>query len=150
MKGLVAPLLALAAGINLAWQVRGLSLAFASLRWHATRGTVLSCRVDDMPFALGDIGAEDGNHSAHVRYAYQVLGRAYASTRLTYRPTRWIVFEEAVDYLHGLRRGAEVDVRYDPRRPARAVLVPGPSDENIVRVVLALLAFGGTVWWWLV
>jgi len=148
MREVVAVLLVLAAALNLAWHLRSLLLAFASLRWERTTGTVLACRVDDMPFPLAGPHAQDGHHSAHVRYAYRVGARAFESMRLSYRPTRWILFSEAVDYLHGLRRGTQVDVHYDPRNPARAVLLPGPSDENMVRVVLSLLALVAAVWWW--
>lgn len=153
MTDALVRLTVLATAVVLGWQLQCLRLAFASLRWKPVRARVLSCHVGELPgFILGDADFDaraDGNHSANVRYAYKVLGTAFVCTRLSYRPTRWILFSEAIDYLQGLRSGIEVDAFYDPARPSRAVLVPGPSEENILRVAIALLAFAVALWVWL-
>lgn len=135
----------LAASVYFGWHVRSLLLAFASRDWPVVRGQLLACYVDELPLLPGE-DRDDGYHSANVRYAYKVRGTTYVSKRLSYRPTRWILFADALDYLHDLRTGAQVDVFYDPRHPGRAVLLPGPSDDNILRVAFALVLLAAAVW----
>jgi hypothetical protein len=68
----------------------------------------------------------------HAHYRYKVGARWYHSRRLSYRATQWIRFGTALDMIHGMRAGREVDVFYDPRKPERAVLIPGSSTGNVV------------------
>lgn len=118
-----------------AWQARALLLAKASAGWPRTRGRVLSAYLDEtQPDEDGDV-----SHSAHVRYRYQVGRHHYTSTRLSYRPTRYLGFSDAAELLDGIVQGREVEVSYDPQRPQRAVLVPGSSTANLVHLLLAVL-----------
>lgn len=140
----VAPIgmLLLALGV-VVWQARTLLLAKASAEWQLTRGRVLSAYLDESgPDEDGEV-----SHSAHVRYRYQVGRRHYVSTRLSYQPTHYLAFSSATALLDGIVLGREVDVYYDPRRPERAVLVPGSSTDNLVHLIVPALILLGMLWY---
>lgn len=130
------PFLFLLAALALvAWQARSLMLAKASAEWRTTRGRVLSAYLDESnPDEDGEV-----SHSAHVRYRYHVGRRHYISTRLSYRPTRYLGFSDAAELLDGIVENREVEVYYDPQHPQRAVLVPGSSTANLVHLIIAAL-----------
>jgi hypothetical protein len=128
------------------WQARKLLLAMASNEWKQTKGTVLKAYVDESATYDEDGIGDDVTHSVHVRYTYKIGSRRFESTRLTYRPTFGLVFSEAVDLLHGITQGKEVDVFYDPRCPERAVLVPGSSTDNVVHLALSFVFLAVVLW----
>lgn len=91
-----------------------------SYRWPRTTGTVVSVDTED----LGNPG--NTRHVAAPTYRYEVDGRPHESSRLTYRVdhgdrTEW----EARENAERFSPGQEVEVRYDPDDPSRAVLLPG-------------------------
>ena len=85
----------------------------------------------------------------HAHYRYRVGATWYHGKRLTYRASRWIRFREALDMIDGLRVGREVEVWYDPRKPARAVLIPGSSTGNIVLLGIYLVVASILLFAWL-
>jgi hypothetical protein len=126
-----------------AWEVRNIGLGFASQHWTHTIGVLDKVWVEDMPDLQleGDpFRDEEGTHSVHARYAYKVGARWYRARRVSYRATWWIRFGEALDMIHGMRPGREVDVWYDPRQPGRSVLIPGSSNANAVLLSIYLVA----------
>jgi hypothetical protein len=126
-------------------------LGEASRRWPRTRGTVV-----DIWFDVQDKSDADGgtyvSTDAHLTYEYVVAGRRFRSKRFTYRPSRGLGEREAYALLSGIRKGQEVDVRYDPRRPARAVVLPGthPGSQWTILggIVIACIAFGYAAMHW--
>ena len=142
---LLATLLGLAA-----WELRNIHYGLESRDWTHTVGVLSKVWVEDMPdlqLESDPFRDEEGTHSVHARYAYKVGGRWIQARRVSYRATYWIRFHEALDMIHGMRPGREVDVWYDPRKPGRSVLVPGSSTTNAVLlciylVVAAIVLFG--------
>lgn len=135
-------LLVAAAVVHLLWNVRIAWLARASAGWPSTTGVVQRAYVDE---SLGD---EDGNVSyiARVHYSYSVRGQRYASRRLSYR---WMWRDrstDVVEMLRGRTEGREVEVRYDPRSPARAVLFPGSGPHDALRLGFAAALCVWAVW----
>jgi hypothetical protein len=128
----------------LAWQVRELLLALASRHWPQVTGTVLKAWFDES--VDRDDGREVVTHTANVVYRYRVGVRDYESARLSYQPTSGTVFGDVTALLRNVHAGREVDVYYDPRRPARAVLVPGSSTDNLLRVFAFAAFFGFMAW----
>lgn len=64
-----------------------------------------------------------GGRWATVRYAYEVRGARHQSSRLSFVQTN-LTGPQADAVLARYPAGAEVEVRYDPQRPAYAVLEP--------------------------
>ena len=142
---LMVVLVALALAAYEAWRIH---LGLEAMRWLRTTGKLTRAWVDDATLPI-EFDAEDGEgrHSANVRYHYKVGARWYKSSRLSYRGTLWLPLEEAYSLIQGLEEGREVDVHYDPRNPARAVLVPGSSTGNLLNFMLYLGAAAFALYW---
>ena len=119
-------------------------LAIDSMHWAHTVGKVTKVWVEDAP--LDDEIGSDGTHSAHAHYRYQVGARWYEGKRLTYRVTWGLRFGEALGLIRDLHVGREVDVFYDPRKPERAVLVPGSATTDFVAAVFSVVTFAWLLW----
>jgi hypothetical protein len=133
-----------------AWKIH---LGQASTLWERTTGVLHKVWVaDSVDLYLGEqdpFGDHEGTHSVHAHYRYQVGTQWYDSKRLTYRLARWIRFREALAMIDGLRVGREVEVWYDPRKPSRAVLIPGSSTGNIVMLTTYLVVASILLFTWL-
>ena len=135
--GIALALLALAG-----WEAWKIHFGLESRTWEHTVGVVGKVWVEDMPDLELDqdpFKDHEGTHSVHAHYRYKVNGRWYHGRRVTYAATRWIRFREALRMIEGLRTGREVDVFYDPAKPARAVLIPGSSTANLVFLCMYLV-----------
>ena len=136
-----------------AWEAWKIHLGQASTLWERTTGVLHKVWVEDsVDLYLGEqdpFGDHEGTHSVHAHYRYQVGTQWYDSKRLTYRLARWIRFREALAMIDGLRVGREVEVWYDPKKPARAVLIPGSSTGNIVALALYLVVASILLFAWL-
>ena len=121
-----------------AYEVWRIHLGIEAMRWLRTTGKLTKAWVDEatLPIEFDEDG--ESYHSANVRYHYKVGARWYKSSRLSYRGTLWLPQDEAHSLIAGLQEGREVDVHYDPRNPARAVLVPGSSTGNLMNLLLYL------------
>ena len=129
-----------------AYEARRIHLGIEAMRWRTTIGKLTQAWMDEatLPFEFDDDGV--GRNSANVRYHYKVGARWYRSSRLSYRGTLWLPEDEAQELLQGLVEGRDVDVHYDPRNPARAVLVPGSSTGNLLNLMLYLGAASFALW----
>jgi hypothetical protein len=78
--------------------------------------------------------------SAVVGYEYQVRGVKHTSRRLDYagRGAGWSARRVLTRY----SEGDVVSVSYDPSEPARAVLEPGMSIGNVLRLLVGLAVLG--------
>ena len=139
MPCIILALLALAA--REAWHIQ---LGFASLQWSHTVGTLERIWQES---DSGDPRTE-ARHAVFARYTYAVDGRAYRGRRVSYRMMSQLPLGEALEVMHGLRKGSEVDVYYDPARPGRAVMLPGSGTGNIVALatLLVLAVLCGWAW----
>lgn len=118
---------------KLLWHWRQYALGEASRRWCLTQGTVA-----DIWFDVQEKTDSDGDHyvstDAHLVYDYVVAGRRHRSRHFTYRPARGLGEREAYALLSGIRKGQTIEVRYDPKRPQRAVVLPGTDNRNLWRI----------------
>lgn len=146
MSVVVSLVCACISGIGLGSCYRTYRLAEASRRWPRVQGTILELRHDES--STYDEDAPDRvTFSSHMTFAYRVAGRAYRSTRFTFRPTRGLGQQAAYAMLRGLRRGQSVDVHYDPEQPSRAVVVTGSDSGNMQRLATwGLLLVASIVW----
>ena len=126
--------LALAFGIFMAgrasWSWRLYRLGEASRHWPRTEGTVVDIWFDVREKSDGDTGTYISTN-AHLVYDYVLNGRRYRSRHFTYRPSRGLGEREAYALLSGITRDQRVEVRYDPRRPQRAVVLTGTDAGNL-------------------
>ncbi len=97
----------------------GLALGRETSGWPSTKGRVLGQRL-----ALTWIASRMGVRPL-VLYRYRVEGTAYECDRISYRLDSSMVFSEAERVAYHYPPGSDVVVRYDPRRPERAVLEAG-------------------------
>jgi hypothetical protein len=125
-----------------AWRIR---CGLASRHWAHTMGTLQKIWVEDDGVIPGDSG-DEGTHTVRAHYRYQVAGRWYEARRMSYGFAHNLRFGRALDLMHGLRRGSEVDVFYDPGRPQRAVLIPGASPGNAVALASWLIGVVLCLW----
>ncbi|MFD0726493.1 DUF3592 domain-containing protein [Lysobacter brunescens] len=123
------------AAVATAWAWQQYRLGEASRRWRRTEGTVVDIWFDVRETSDGD-GGTDVSTSAHLVYDYVVNGQHYRSRRFTYRPSRGLGEREAYALLSGITRGQRVEVRYDPRRPQRAVVLTGTDAGNLWRIAI--------------
>lgn len=140
------PLIVAAVALGMAlWHGRRYALGEASRRWRRTQGTVV-----DVWFDVQEKTDADGDHyvstDAHLVYDYVVAGTRHRSRHFTYRPARGLGEREAYALLSGIRKGQTIEVRYDPKRPQRAVVLPGTERANLWRIgiwfLIALIAAG--------
>ena len=130
MLVIIVGLVALAA--REAWLIRQ---GFKSQRWTQTTGTLQ--RIWQEQHDAGE--DSEATHSVFAHYTYKVDGRIYEGKRLSYRTMHSLSFDEALDHLHGRRKGSEIDVYYDPTDPRRAVMLPGVSTSNIVGLATLMI-----------
>lgn len=127
----------MAVGAAWAWQLY--RLGEASRRWQRTEGTVV-----DIWFEVREKSDADGDTyvstNAYLVYDYVLNGRRYRSRRFTYRPSRGLGEREAYALLRGITRGQRIEVRYDPRRPRRAVVLTGTDAGNLRWIALWAVA----------
>jgi hypothetical protein len=114
---------------------RDIYFALKSKRWPRTDGRVIEWGLH---WGGNISGIEDD--SAVVGYEYQVGGVRYTSRRLDYagRGAGWSAWRVLGRY----PEGDVVSVIYDPSEPARAVLQPGMSIGNVLRLLVGLAILG--------
>lgn len=120
-------LLALVPAVHFAWRARR---ARASKGWPSVRGVLLehAVRFADIPWYQDrDEGGKDPDlYEVRVKYAYEVEGRRYVSTRLRWDGSNRLRHSREIeDWIRSLAAGGPVEVFYDPKRPERAVLLKG-------------------------
>lgn len=140
------PMVVVAVGSGMAlWHGWRYALGEASRRWRLTQGTVVDIWFDVQEKTDND-GGQYVSTDAHLVYDYVVAGRRHRSRHFTYRPARGLGEREAYALLSGIRKGQTIEVRYDPKRPQRAVVLPGTDNRNLWRigiwVLIALIAAG--------
>jgi hypothetical protein len=123
--------------------------AAACAAWPTVTGEIIGARADTM---IDDdiMDRTDRRHrqpvvltAASVRYAYQVAGHDYQSTRLyPGRPVFTSSLKAVAATLAKYPPHAQVAVHYNPANPAEAVLEPG-NLANAHLALLAAIGFGG-------
>jgi len=106
------------AGLFLALTLPSYLRGKASLDWPTTGGHVVSAFVRAYHGRVRGWGGFTG-YDLEVRYEYEVAGRRYESSTLSYERISVDEFRRSV------HTGEELRVFYDPRKPAHAVLQTG-------------------------
>ena len=106
-------------------------------RWSTTTGRVLEAGTRYHK-------ARRGGYLPSVRYEYSVDGQLFVSERLRFGGVTLRSERAAKSSLGPITMGADVTVRYDPRRPNQAVIQVGILASDILWLLagLAVLAFG--------
>lgn len=125
-------------GVREAWHVH---LGLASRTWPSTHGTL------DRAWTRRDEDDGDVDYSAHAQFNYTVKGRTYRGNRLSYRMARGMSLDEALALIGEVPDDDAVPVYYDPRQPARAVLVTGSAVENVVALAGTMVLVAALVFW---
>jgi len=108
-----------------------------SAQWPAVRGII---RVSLLK--VGYLKSMKGYYG-DVQYDYQVDGRTYRGTRLSFNRVHLAVEDAWQREIDQYPVGKTVAVYYDPQHPNIAVLEPGLLGEmkSLFRMVLGLIAF---------
>lgn len=121
-----------------------------ALSWPTTSGRVLRSALKISRDAEGE------TRSVEVRYAYEVDGRAYESSRIAFGYAGGLGTEYQMRIHEKLPEGARVAVRYDPANPKRATLSAGAHSAAWVLLTagglfgcVGLMAWERTVFGWL-
>jgi hypothetical protein len=118
----------------------GLSSQFRSSVFPHVRGRIVRSQVV----------SEEGNrrrlssHAVALGYQYQVDGKSYESSNYRFNKTRSHHEDTVRKTVAARPTGSEVDVYYDPKDPAQAVLSPGLNASDFVFLHL-LVPFNGAV-----
>lgn len=111
-----------------------------SRTWPAVRGEVMASHV--RRFAP----TSAGNWDWSIRYRYVVDGRAHAGWRVYFGMTVPLTVARAM--VARFPASTHVDVRYDPRRPERSVLLPGVNRYTATSLLPGpFFAVLGLVFW---
>jgi len=93
--------------------------------WPTTEGRIVSSKVESFTQRVGGrSGTTARFYQAVVEYAFQVEGREYHSTRLSFGPVESTPKGPAESKAARYPQGREVMVHYDPQNPPNAVLDP--------------------------
>jgi hypothetical protein len=82
-------------------------------------------------------------YEPHVRYQYNVNGVGYEGTRLRFGGANPFSRTLASAEIPAYPASGEIRVYYDPRKPERACLVPGPNDGTFALPVLLFILGAG-------
>ena len=123
---------------------------------RALRGSFRSLRFEPRPvseLALTPthreptVGVEPGPgardvYDVHASYRYEVEGRIYRSTRVSFGPTRPAA---ALDLVRRHRAGGRVHAYVDPRRPEEVCLIRGPNPLTLIAWAFAAAGLCGSL-----
>ena len=107
-----------------------LLIAFPFLIWAAWKSVRLSRESAVWPSVPGTVTAAERKKRGFrmqpcITYSYQVEGRDYAGTKITFAAA--VPSKDVEPILSQYPLGSEVKVYYSPRHPSVAVLEPGPN-----------------------
>lgn len=137
-----AALFGLVGALVLGWSISWLRLARSTLRWSATEGKVVASKVRVKHARTndpGDLGSE--MRVAAITYLYTVEGRQHQGRRVAPGP-----FPPSARACRRYPKGSSCRVYYDPQRPGRSVLEPGPSAFHWLLVIFGALMTLASVW----
>ena len=104
---------------------------FSTHSWRKISATVHSVSIDGHDQGDADIG-----YSANAEYSYKIDGNTFTSSRLTYSDTKQLREKGAIRLLQGLRVGSQIDVFYNPSRPAESVNIKGVDTSSIIKLCI--------------
>jgi len=130
------------------WLLKGACSKFAvakeSRYWRQTRGRMLSTEL----WGLRNVdGAMRDVERLSIRYAYEVDGHRYESSRVAFFT---VIYPETVQFAEKYPAGSAVSVRFDPRDPSNATIIPGlnpakPYSDIVLAGLGVLVGTGVTI-----
>ena len=133
------PLMFVATGVVLI--VGGVYFRMLSLRsrsWPVVPGVITESRI-----TYSGTGTKRTSSGSHIAYQYAVNGKFYKGSVVSYAPD---ILESATGTVSRYSQGAEVQVHYDPRDPATAVLDPGTGLTPLFALLGGAGCFGYAFW----
>ena len=133
------PLVIVAAGVFLI--VGGVYFRMLSLRsrsWPVVNGVITESHI-----TYSGTGSKRRSSGSHVTYRYGVNGKFYNGNIVSYAPD---ILESATGTVNRYPQGADVQVHYDPRDPATAVLDPGTGLTPLFALIGGVGCFGYAFW----
>jgi hypothetical protein len=110
--------------------LREMHVAGLSAHWRPIPGTVREVEITR--------DGENNNFHVEVHYRYRIDGQEFTASRLRWGPMPSFPNKPAAEqYLSRFRTGHPVMVYVDPRRPERAVLLPGFHYASLIAPVFA-------------
>lgn len=120
LGGILFPIAAFLAGNALfdLWRAR------TSRRWRLAEGRVTDTAVEEIEYSPGRwiIGYGNLTYAPKVTYTYEVAGRTYSGNFIAFGLGEFMMRGRAARALQPYRKGALVNVRYDPKDPGTSVL----------------------------
>lgn len=121
--------------IILGFLLSDIPVMIASQSWPSTAGKITSRTLLGQKFEEYD-GDYYVNINGYIRYQYNVDGISYISTAVNSIDSPFYPYEIALQY----SEGKDVQVYYNPRHPAQAVLEPGwVSSTKVIGFFPSLL-----------
>jgi uncharacterized protein DUF3592 len=133
------PLAIVAAGVVLI--VGGVYFRMLSLRsrsWPVVSGVITESHL-----TYSGTGTKRTSSGSYIAYRYGVGGKFYNGSVVSYAPD---IFESATSTVNRYPQGADVQVHYDPRDPATAVLEPGTGLTPFFALIGGVGCFGYAFW----
>ncbi len=125
-------------GLGVCLVVLGVWTRSASLRsrhWPSTPGVISASYVS--------VRSGGKSRTGTIEYRYTVEGRTYTGSLLSFGKT---LFESESTTVARYPQGAQVDVFYDPKDPALAVLDPGAAPGTGLALLAGIGLVGYGVW----
>ena len=140
--------------VGLAWMglfgfihLRALAKAKASETWPTTTGKVLSSEVVEEE-SRDDDGASSTWYNPVVTYSYTAGGGVLQSRRIRFANMRQATRKKAEEIVARYPEGSSPLVRYNPEKPAEAVLeTQKPGPLYLVMAAFGLLFVGFGLFW---
>lgn len=108
-----------------------------STSWTRAQGTVRCTRV-----VAEEPEVRDPHFWGVVEYEYKVGETVYVSERWSYGDDNQFDDElETQNFLSQYKAGMPIDAFYDPRDPARAVLIQGQGNDGMMAAVTGAVVF---------
>ena len=113
---------------------RLLILAHASRNWPSVEGRVTTSEI-----TKANVGGEQVSWQPKIEYTYKVDCRDYVSKTIGYHMSGGTTADASSMTVADYPSGKSVSVFYDPTRPSRSVLEPGPSPNNWILVMITTI-----------
>lgn len=116
--------------------------AHKALAWPVASGTVTKTDIKEHTSVDDEDGITSTTYEPVVEYTYQVMGQPYTSRRIAYGASQFDK-NTARQKVEQYPQGKTLEVRYNPDKPAEAVLETAVAGGKVFQVVgFLFLAIG--------
>lgn len=103
-------------GIGTVILVRNILRHYRSARWPTVKGNIIDLRIEKRERFLKTF------YKPHVRYRYDLDGLTYEGSNIGLEERWFGKKERAISIAGRYQKGEEVDIHFDPLKPAAAIL----------------------------